>query len=262
MFDGCSKLSSVEIPAGVTSIGDSAFDGCSGLSSVEIPASVTSIGRYAFYGCSGLTSVYYQGDLARWCEGFGDSHALMHYCENLYINGDLVQGDLVIPAGVTSIGYSAFRGCSGLTSVEIPAGVTSIGVGAFSRCSGLTSVEIPAGVTSIGHGAFDGCSGLTSVEIPAGVTSIGIEAFDECSGLTSVEIPAGVTSIGYGAFRECSGLTSVTFGDTSGWYVTTSETGAANKTGGTAVTLSSRDLAANARLVNYTYYDYYWYKVD
>ena len=225
VFSGCYGLTSVEIPSSVTSIGDFAFSGCSGLTSVEIPSSVTSIGTYAFSGCSGLTSVE-------------------------------------IPAGVTSIGDSAFRGCSGLTSVEIPAGVTSIGRDAFWSCSGLTSVEIPASVTSIGRDAFWSCSGLTSVEIPASVTSIGSSAFYECSGLTSVEIPPSVTSIGEGAFYGCSGLTSVTFGDTSGWYVTKSSTNWSNKTGGTAVTLSSMDLAANARLVKTTYDYYYWYKVD
>ena len=44
--------------------------------------------------------------------------------------------------------------------------VTSIGYSAFSYCSGLTSIEISAGVTSIGNYAFYGYSGLTSIEIP------------------------------------------------------------------------------------------------
>ena len=69
----------------------------------------------------------------------------------------------VIPSSVTSIGSSAFSGCSGLTSISIPSSVTSIGSGAFSGCSGLTSISIPSSVTSIGDQAFDGCSGLTNV---------------------------------------------------------------------------------------------------
>ena len=170
------KITSVVVEPGVTSIGDSAFDGCRGLTSVSIPDGVTSIRRSAFSGCSSLTSVS-------------------------------------IPDGVTSIEGSAFRGCSGLTSVSIPESVTSIGMYAFSRCSGLTSVSIPDGVTSIGESAFSGCSGLTSVSIPDGVTSIENGAFISCSSLTSVSIPDGVTSIGDSAFSYCSGLTSVSIPD-------------------------------------------------
>ena len=253
VFRGCSGLASVTFGEGsqLESIGSYAFRECSGLTSVEIPASVTSIGDYAFYGCSRLTSVTF-GEGSQ-LESIG-SYAFRG-CSGLT---SVTFGE---GSQLESIGYLVFYRCRGLTRVEIPASVTSIGEKAFLGCSGLTSVEIPAGVTSIGGRAFSGCSGLTRVEIPASVTSIGYLAFWGCSGLTSVEIPAGVTSIGYGPFRECSGLTSVTFGDTSGWYVTTSETDAANKTGGTAVTLSSTNLAANAELVKF-YDTYYWYKVD
>ena len=109
----------------------------------------------------------------------------------------------------TSIGYGAFGGCSGLTSVTIPNSVTSIGQEAFGGCSGLTSVTIPNSVTSIGVGAFAQCISLTSVTIPDSVTSIGDGAFAECQ-LTSVTIPNSVTSIGEQAFASCSNLASIT----------------------------------------------------
>ena len=75
-------------------------------------------------------------------------------------------GKVVIPESVTyngttysvtGIGGSAFRYCSGLTSVTIPNSVTSIGKDAFAECSGLTNVTIPNSVTSIGSGAFYYC---------------------------------------------------------------------------------------------------------
>ena len=73
---------------------------------------------------------------------------------------------------MTSIGSSAFRGCSGLTSVTIPNSVTSIGGYAFYNCSGLTSVTIPNSVTSIGDYAFSGCSGLSSFTLPDNITQL------------------------------------------------------------------------------------------
>ena len=247
-FWGCTGLTSVTIPNSVTSIGNYAFEGCTGLKSIAIPDSVTSIGYRAFIDCYKLTSIYYTGNIAGWC-GISGLDNLMSNSRSLYIGGKKLEGDLVIPGSVTSIGDCAFEGCSGLTSITIPNSVTSIGDDAFYGCSKLqdiyitdiaawcnisgvgklmsygssnkklyinnelaTSITIPNGVTAIPSSAFSGCSGLTSVTIPNSVTSIGGGAFYGCSGLTSITIPDSVKSIGDYAFYICSGLTSVTIG--------------------------------------------------
>ena len=203
VFSGCSGLTSLTIPSGVTSIGDRAFYGCSGLTSLTIPSGVTSIGIAAFRGCSGLTSLTIPSDVT----SIGDR--AFYGCSGLT--------SLTIPSGVTSIGNQTFYGCSGLTSLTIPSGVTSIDNGAFYGCSGLTSLTIPSGVTSIRDYAFAGCSGLISLTIPSGVTWIGQSAFEGCSGLTSLTIPSSVTSIGWYAFYGCSGLTSLPLPSSVTW---------------------------------------------
>ena len=111
---------SYNVPASVTSIGESAFCGCKSLTCINIPDGVTSIGDSAFSGCGSLTSIN-------------------------------------IPDGVTSIGNSAFYYCSSLTSINIPDRVTSIEDSAFSCCESLTSINIPDSVTSIGAWAFSEC---------------------------------------------------------------------------------------------------------
>ena len=113
---------------------------------------------------------------------------------------------ITIPDSVTSIGGFAFGVCNNLTSVTIGNSVTSIGMNAFDMCSSLTSITIPDSVTNIGNGAFINCSRLTSVTIGNSVTSIGHYTFSGCSSLTSITIPDSVTSIGNGAFRDCTNL--------------------------------------------------------
>ena len=150
--------------------------------------------------------------------------ATVTYYSSYSSNTIVYKGDIAIPESVTynnktykvtSIGQSAFRYCSDLTSVSIPSSVTSIGEKAFNNCSGLISVTIPNSVTNIGNSAFSGCSGLTSVTIPNSVTNIGNSAFSGCSGLTSVIIPSNVNSIGNGAFSSCTKLANVTLNSNS-----------------------------------------------
>ena len=155
-FYGCSVLTSLTLPSGLTEIGEGAFAACSGLTSLTLPSGVTSIGNHAFYACSGLTSI-------------------------------------TLPSGVTSIGNHAFDGCTGLTSLTLPSGVTEIGDLAFSGCSGLTSITLPSGVTEIGAWAFSGCSGLTSIYVyTEKLPKMGRDVFDGCDAKKcTVYVPKG-----------------------------------------------------------------------
>jgi len=194
-FRGDTSMTSIALPAGLTSIGRFAFWGCSSLTSIALPAGLTSIGRFAFSGCSSLTSIALPAGLTSLGEcAFGGCSSLT---------------SIELPAGLTSIGKAIFSGCSSLTSIELPAGLTSLGGYAFSGCSSLTLIALPAGLTSLGGYAFWGCSSMTSIELPASLTSIGEYAFCECSSMTSITLPAGLTSISEHAFYECSLLTSI-----------------------------------------------------
>ena len=113
--------------------------------------------------------------------------------------GNLTLPDSVNNGGitysVTSIDFSAFGQCVGLTSVTIPNSVTTIERGAFASCTVLVSVAIPNTVTSIGDYAFDNCPRL-SLLIPDSVTTIGNNAFRS---VRYIEYHGGATGAPWGA---------------------------------------------------------------
>ena len=104
-----------------------------------------------------MTSVHIS-DITAWCNiDFDDCYSNpLYYAHHLYLNGEEVK-DLVIPNSVTSIGGSAFEGCSSLTSVTIPNSVTSIGTWAFRDCPELLDIYCYAeNVPSTKSNTFNG----------------------------------------------------------------------------------------------------------
>ena len=280
-FFNCSSLTSVSLGNSVMSIGEYAFYNCSNLKSVTIPDSVTSIGSYAFYGCNRLESIIlpFVGETLNSTGYRGVFGYIFGYirvesystkfdnavCQYISYGSDLTPTShyyhYYIPKSLKTVKInggtfwsSAFRNCSGLTSVTISDSVTSIGESAFYGCTGLTSITIPDKVTSIGKSAFSGCTGLTSITIPDKVTSIGESAFSVCTGLTSITIPDKVTSIGKSAFYGCNRLESIELPFVGGSPTAVDEKSVFGFIFGYTITDSSLTESADA-VYQYYYYD-------
>ena len=213
-FKDCTSLTNITIPRSVASIGEYAFFGCSDLTSITIPKFVDSIGNYAFSNCNSLTSIIVNYNTRY--DSRDNCNAIIETTTNTLIVGCK---NTIIPNTVTSIGNSAFSGCSGLTSVTIPNLVTSIGNSAFSGCSGLKSIIVKSGNPIFD--SRDNCNaiietstnnlivGCKNTIIPNSVTKIQEHAFSGCSDLRSIKIPSSVTTIDDNAFSNCNSLDTV-----------------------------------------------------
>ena len=167
-----SKITSLNLN-GVTRIGDYAFSRTSVLSTVNIPASVTSMGSYTFASGSTIATANVN------CTGSLGGYAFID-CKNL--------SQLTIGEKVTSIGNAAFEECTSLKNVTIPNTVTSISDHAFQGCTSLSSITLSDSITKISSLLFAGDIKLKNVVIPSGVTEIDRGAFSGCTNMGSLTV--------------------------------------------------------------------------
>ena len=113
---------------------------------------------------------------------------------------------ITIDYGVTSIGTSAFTGCSNVQQINIPDSVEHIDPYAFSFCKGLHTVKLPASLTLISEDLFAECANLKNIDIPGSVTEIGANAFSKCTAFSLTELPSGIQRIGAAAFENCGSI--------------------------------------------------------
>jgi len=200
-------------------IGNYAFDNCNKITTMEMPARLTSIGDIAFWGNFALkhfptTSTQTVDDTST--DGVLDLSA----CTNLsYIGTQAFEQctsikSVTLPdtTKLTTLNGSAFIKCTGLTTVNLGNHLTSLGGSCFSGCTALTSVNTGTAMKTLSDNAFNGDTSLTSLTLGSAVTSIGGSCFLNTK-LASLTLPTSVTSIGGSAFNGNSAMTSITFGD-------------------------------------------------
>jgi len=142
-------------------------------------------------------------------------------------------GNVIIPAGITTIGAQAFFNCYNVNSITIPDSVKRIESSAFEFCSGLMSVHIPKSVTFIDGAVFGGCSKLQSITVDAKnsayksidgnlYTKDGKYLLQYALGKKDARfnIPAEVTNIYYFAFWGNTTLAHIQANDKTGYFVT------------------------------------------
>ena len=223
-FKGCSKLATVtfEKDSQLKTIGGGysysnyygAFSDCP-ITSIEIPASVTTIEASAFYDCSSLTTVTFEK---------GSQLKTISYDAF----SDCPITSIEIPASVTTIGTSAFANCSSLATVTFEKGSqlkTIAGgyyfyvsyrnyYGAFCQLKNLMTVDMSActQVETIGEYAFYEDSKLRLFKIGTETPpTCGISAFYGINLYSVLKVPSGCADAykaksGWREFASITGL--------------------------------------------------------
>ncbi len=224
-FKSC-NITSITLPEGLETIGTDAFNVCLKLGKVEIPASVTSIGAEAFWFTTMKHVVLKRtsGVTAGGENIFKDNPNL----KCISVPSDLVddyQGAAnwsTYTDQITAINESGnlywsyndgslFIWKNSSKAEGTMEDYTEGNAPWAENASSITNVTIYDGVTSIGAYAFSGCTALTEITLNADITSIGANAFSGCSALATLIVnnSSSVTSLGTGALSGCSALSLI-----------------------------------------------------
>ena len=151
--------------------------------SITVPATVKTIkiGGSNDSGSCRVETLFYEGSLSEWCENVSVDG--LSKVDKLYINGSLIEGDLLIPDDVTKINDFAFAGYSRIRSVTFgeSSNLVSIGEKAFYDCDRLWDVNFGENskLSSIGDNAFAGCEKIFSFTLPENLMYLGKKALPD-----------------------------------------------------------------------------------
>lgn len=185
-FEGCSKLTTLNLGQDLMTVGDRAFYNCTNVTKLTFPDAITTIGDETFYNCSSVTEVTVGSKL----QSIGIS--AFEGCSSFTA--------IILPDNFTSMGASAFEDCKKLTVAKLGNSLTAVPAGAFKNCIALSEMTVPASSVSIGDQAFYNDSALAVITMNEGLRTIGNEVFWNNSGIITFTIPGTVTSIGRNSF--------------------------------------------------------------
>lgn len=130
---------------------------------------------------------------------------------------------VIVEEGITTVGSSAFYGCSNLKTVSLPNSLLEIrgekvaigsvsSKGAFEECPLLDTINFPSKLVNIGINAFQKCISLSNVLFPSTIKTIDKNAFNGCTSIVRITLPDSLTTLGRNAFDGCTALETVNFG--------------------------------------------------
>jgi hypothetical protein len=187
----------------VTSIGGSAFAGSKQMTSLTLPATVTTFGTGTFSLCNALQTITVDGENPKYQSLDGIMYARSPMA--IFFVPRAISGNITLPDGLTEISSSAFQNCTQITSVTMPNSVTTIKDAAFSGCTSLLEVNFSTALKSIERNAFNQCTSFAMVDFQkTQLKTIDFQAFNSCTNLVWLYLGNHLKTIGRSAFEDCA----------------------------------------------------------